>query len=84
MADVGEKALFFFSVLHSIKYGNEGRNTVKVGAAHYSGICSAAVILLKERNIEMCGQQSLVYLLMFAFHAGRMITLNVCRHKAAT
>ena len=29
------------------------RNTVKVGVSHYPGICTAAVILLKDRDHEM-------------------------------
>ena len=63
--DLQLKAPLLFTVLHSIVSRNDHRNAVKVGAAHYPGICSAAVILLKERNREMCGLQSLISLLMF-------------------
>ena len=66
VADIEEKATFSHSVLHSIKHRNGRRNTVKIGAAHCPRIRSPAAILLKERNIEMCGQQSLVHLLMLA------------------
>ncbi len=46
---------------------------MKVGEAHFPGICSAAAILLKERNREMCGLQSLVSLLMYSCHAEKQV-----------
>ena len=68
-ADLEQKAPLLFKVLHSITARNDHRNIVKVGAAHYPGICAAAAILLKERNREMCGLQSLVSLIMYSCHA---------------
>ena len=53
--------------------GNDHRNIIKVGAAHYPGICCAAAILLKERNHEMCGLQSLVSLIMYTCHAEKQV-----------
>ena len=46
------KTPLLFTVLHSIVSRNSHRNVVKVGAAHYPGIYSAAAILLKERNVR--------------------------------
>ena len=71
--ELQQKAPLLFSVLLSIVSRNDNRNVVKVAAAHYPGICSVAAILLKERNREMCGLQSLVSLLMFSCHAEKQV-----------
>ena len=73
VADLQLKDPFLFKILHSITSGNDHRNAVKVGAVHYPGICPAAAILLKERNREMCGLQTLVSLLMFSCHAEKQV-----------
>ena len=49
---------------------------MKVGSSHNPGICCAAADLLKERNREMCGLQSLVSLLMFSCHAKKRYDLE--------
>ena len=61
--DIQLKAPLLFKILHGIAARNDHRNVVKVGAAHYPGICTAAAILLKERSRHMCGLQSLVSLM---------------------
>ena len=71
--ELQQKAPFLFSLLHSIVSRNDHRNTVKVATAHYPGICFAAAALLKERNREMCGLQSLVSLLMYSCHAEKQV-----------
>ena len=71
--ELQQKAPLVFSVLLSIASRNDNRNAVKVATAHYPGICSVAAILLKERNREMCGLQSLVSLLMFSCHAEKQV-----------
>lgn len=71
--ELQQKAPLLFSVLLSIASRNDNRNAVKVATAHYPGICSVAAILLKERNREMCGLQSLVSLLMFSCHAEKQV-----------
>ena len=72
-ADLEQKAPLLFRVLHSITARNDHRTMVKVGDAHYPGISSAAAILLKERNREMCGLQSLVSLIMYSCHAEKQV-----------
>ena len=45
----------------------DGRNKTKKGTAHQPGICTAVAVILKERNREMCGLQSLqISLLMYS------------------
>lgn len=72
-ADIEQKAPLLFKILYSLVSSNDHRNKMKVGAAHFPGICSAAAILLKERNREMCGLQSLVSLLMYSCHAEKQV-----------
>ncbi len=67
IADLQLKAPFLFTLLHSIVSRNDHRNVV---------ICSAAAILLKERNREMCGLQSLVSLLIYSCHAEKQVYVD--------
>lgn len=73
IAELQSKAPLLFKILYCLTSRNDGRNTTKVGAAHYPGICSAASILLKERNREMCGLQSLVSLLLYSCHSEKQV-----------
>ena len=59
-------------VLDTLTSKSDQRN-IKVGAARYPGICCAAAVILKERNREMCGLQSLVSLLMHACHCEKQV-----------
>ena len=77
--DLQLKAPLLFTVLHSIVSRNDHRNAVKVGSAHYPGICSAAV-MLKERSREMCGLQSLISLLMYSCRAEKQVQSLTSRH----
>ena len=72
VTDLKVKAPLFFTLLDSITSRNDHRNIAKVGVTHYTGI-SAAAILLKERNREMCGLQSLVSLLLYSCHAEKQV-----------
>ena len=74
--DLQQQAPFLFSVLYSITSRSDHRNAVKTGVAHYPGICSAAAILLKVRNRQMCGLQTMVSLLMFSCHAEKQVMSN--------
>lgn len=51
---------------------NDSRNA-KVGATHFPGVCAAVAVLLKERNREMCGFQSLVSALLYACHSEKQV-----------
>ena len=75
VSDLHLKAPLLFKLLYSVVSRNDHRNAVKVGAAHYPGICSAVAVLLKERNREMCGLQSLVSLLMYFCHAEKQVCM---------
>ncbi len=60
------KAPLLLQILQKIACHSDHRNVKNVNTAHYPGICMAAAIILKERNREMCGMQSLISLLLFA------------------
>ena len=67
------KAPTLLRVLSTVASRNDHRNKKKVGDAHHPGICMAAAVVLKERNREMNGLQSLVSLTMFATHANKQV-----------
>lgn len=54
------KAPLLLSLFSTIISHSDHRNKEKAHSAHYPGICMATAILLKERNREMCGVQSLI------------------------
>ena len=54
------KAPTLFEMFTSIVSYSDHRNSIKTGFKHYPGICAAVAVLLKERNREMCGVQSIV------------------------
>ena len=52
---------------------NDHRNQHKGGVQHYPGICMAMEVLLKDRNREICGVQSVLSLLLFFSHAEKKV-----------
>ena len=70
------KSPLLCSILQSIATRSDGRNTCKVGAAHNPGICMSASVILKERNREMNGVQSLMSLLMYSCHCEKKVNTN--------
>ena len=62
------KSPLLYSILQSIVTRGDSRNTLKVGAAHNPAICMTAAVILKERNREMNGVQTLMSLLMYSCH----------------
>lgn len=68
IVELHNEAPLLLKVVDCLVARNDGRNKKKVGAAHYPGICSAISVLLKERNQEMCGLQSLISLMMYSCH----------------
>lgn len=75
--ELSSKAPVLYAVLSSVVTRNDRRNVTKVGAAHNPGVCMAAAVLLKERNREMCGLQSLVSLLLYSCHCEKKVCVYV-------
>ena len=61
---------------------NDHRNSKKKGTHHLPAVCMAIAILLKERNREMCGVQSLLSLVLFESHVQKRVCklLLSCLH----
>ena len=74
--ELNSKAPLLYSVLSSIATRNDRRNVIKVGPDHYPGICMAAAVILKERNREMCGLQSIISLLLYSCHCEKKVSIN--------
>lgn len=71
--DLKNKAPTFFQILSTIASHGDHRNKAKVGDAHNPGICMAAAVILKERNREMNGVQSILSLLLFTSHVNKQV-----------
>lgn len=54
------RAPTLLQLLSTIIAHSDRRNKIKMNEAHYPGICMASAVLLKERNREMCGIQSII------------------------
>ena len=76
--DLLTKAPVLCQVLFSIVSSNDHRNKRKTGSTHFPGLCMAAAVLLKERNRQMCGVQSIVSLMLFATHAEKKVRIINC------
>ena len=61
------------SVVTSLVSKNDPRNTRKTGRAHYPSICTGIAIILKERNREMCGIQTLLSLVLFTSRVQKQV-----------
>ena len=59
------KCPILYQILETVVSHSDSRNSQKKGEAHYPGICMVAAVLLKERNREMVGVQSLLSLVLF-------------------
>lgn len=76
VSELEARAPLLFRALSTIVSRNDRRNQSKVGAAHFPGICMAAAVVLKERNKEMRGAQSLISLLMYSCHCEKQVQSN--------
>ena len=73
VSELESRAPLLFKALSSIAMHSDPRNKSKVGPAHHPGICMAAAVILKERNREMCGVQSVLSLLMYSCHCEKKV-----------
>ncbi len=81
MAELEQSAPLLLKIVHCLVARNDGRNKSKVGTAHYPGICAAVAVLLKERNREMCGLQSLLSLVMYSCHCEKQVHTYINKHS---
>ena len=77
--ELDHKAPILSRIATSMVKHNDHRNSKKKGTHHLPAVCMAIAILLKERNREMCGVQSL---LLFESHVQKMVCklLFSCLH----
>lgn len=71
--ELQSKAPTLLNLFTTIASFNDHRNKIKTGDSHLPGICSAVAVLMKERNREMCGLQSVISLLMYACHCEKQV-----------
>ena len=74
IAELHDKAPTLLCIISTIVKHNDHRNASKRGDCHYPGICMAVAVLMKERNREMCGIQSLLTLLLFKGQAHKKVS----------
>ena len=48
-----------------------------VTTVHYPKLCTAVAVLLKERNREMCGLQSIISLLLYSSHVDKQVSAHL-------
>lgn len=70
------KAPLLLSLFSAIVSHSDHRNKKKADSAHYAGICMATAILLKERNREMCGVQSLISTILYNSHTDKQVCVQ--------
>lgn len=73
LGELKDKAPILLDVLTTIVSFSDHRNKVKVGCKHNPGICTAVAVLLKERNRQMSGLQSILSMLMYVCHCEKQV-----------
>lgn len=68
-------------VVSTIAVRNDHRKQNQVQLSHYPGICAAIAVMLKERNKDMCGMQSILSLLMYSCHCEKQVLLHAIASK---
>lgn len=71
--DLSVKAPTLYRILSSVVAHSDSRNKVKLDATHAPGLCMTTAVLLKERNREICGVQSIVSMLLHYSHAEKQV-----------
>ena len=71
--DLEVNAPTLLKVFSTIASHNDHRNDHKLGERHVPGIYMAISTLLKERNREMCGIQTMLSLILFASRAQKQV-----------
>ena len=66
-----------FQVASVITSHNDHKNQSKKGSKHHPGICMALAVLLKERNREMCGLQTIMSLTLFNSRVQKKVTIAI-------
>lgn len=72
--DLKAKAPTLYALASGIVSHSDHRNATKKGDAHIPSICMAIGALLKERNREMCGIQSVVSVALFASQVPKKVS----------
>ncbi len=80
MNELESKAPTLIHIIVALVSFSDWRNINKVSTSHYPSICAAVAVLLKERNREMCGLQSLLSVLLYSCHSEK----QVCRESENT
>ena len=62
-----------YQLISSIVSYGDHRNVKKSGDSHFPGVCMTIAVLLKERNREICGIQSLISLLLYQSHTQKQV-----------
>ena len=75
--ELSQKAPTLLKILSSIITSKDKRKKAAVTSTHHPSLCMAAAILLKERNREMCGLQSIISLLLYSSHVDKQVSINV-------
>ncbi len=65
-----------FHIFETVVTYSDHRNSRKKGVAHHPGMCLAAAILLKERNREMVGVQSILSLVLFNSRVAKNVSFK--------
>lgn len=67
------KSPMLLKVLTAVVTRNDRRCSQKPPSIHFPAINTAVAVLLKERNREMCGVQSIISCLMYASHCEKQV-----------
>ena len=80
IAELQAKAPITLQLVTALVSANDSRNKQKCRDAHFPGICMIIATLLKERNREMCGIQTLLSLILFSSRVQKQVNYSIIIH----
>lgn len=81
ISEVQTRAPILLKLLSTVVSHSDKRNQHKHGSVHYPAICMAVATILKERNKNMVGLQTLVSLLLFKSRAQKQVYILLYIHS---
>jgi len=76
IAELKLKVPTLLQLVSALVSKNDSRNKQKHGEVHHPGICMAIAVMLKERNREMCGIQTLLSVILFSSRVQKQVSNN--------
>lgn len=81
VSELTNKAPTLWKLLSTLVGHSDKRNQLKHGTLHHPAICMAVAMVLKERNKNMTGLQTLISLVLFKYRVQKQVSRIPTTHN---